>query len=191
MRNRAVGRTFIEGNNRADRVRLKYTPLREVLKDKKVILVEDSIVRSTTMQGLLSHVRELGGAREIHVRVACPPIIAPCFYGIDMSTVDQLFAPKFMKSNKLTMAEQDAMARELRRIHCCTCRSRPSPDVLELRRIDFARLVLPEIIPPPPAPDSTNSDCSRRAIPTARGDTNVSVQTATESRLLKSAMSTK
>ena len=114
MRNRAVGRTFIEGDNRADRVRLKYTPLREVLKDKKVILVEDSIVRSTTMQGLLSHIRELGGAREIHVRVACPPIIAPCFYGIDMSTVDQLFAPKFMKTNKLTMAEQDAMARELR-----------------------------------------------------------------------------
>jgi amidophosphoribosyltransferase len=113
MRNRAVGRTFIEGNNRKDRVRLKYTPLREVLKDKKVILVEDSIVRSTTMQGLLHHVRDLGGAKEIHVRVACPPIIAPCYYGIDMSTVDELFAPKFMKSRRITMAEQQAMAKEL------------------------------------------------------------------------------
>jgi amidophosphoribosyltransferase len=87
IRNRAVGRTFIEGANRGDRVRLKYTPLREVLQGKRVLLVEDSIVRSTTLQSLLHHVRERGGAKEIHVRVACPPILAPCFYGMDMSTV--------------------------------------------------------------------------------------------------------
>jgi len=113
MRNRAVGRTFIEGNDRADRVRLKYTPLPEVLKGKRVLLVEDSIVRSTTMQSLLHHLRERGGAKEIHVRVACPPIIAPCFYGIDMSTVKELFAPRFMKGRRPTEAEQDAMAKEL------------------------------------------------------------------------------
>ncbi len=113
MRNRAVGRTFIEGADRGERVRLKYTPLPEVLKGKRVLLVEDSIVRSTTMQALLHHLRERGGAREIHVRVACPPIIAPCFYGIDMSTVKELFAPKFMKDHRPTEAEQDAMAKEL------------------------------------------------------------------------------
>jgi amidophosphoribosyltransferase len=113
MRNRAIGRTFIEGNNRGDRVRLKYTPLPEVLKGKRVLLVEDSIVRSTTMQALLHHLRERGGAREIHVRIACPPIIAPCFYGIDMSTVKELFAPRFMKGRRPTEAEQDAMAKEL------------------------------------------------------------------------------
>jgi amidophosphoribosyltransferase len=49
------------------------------------------------MKVLLSRMRELGGVKEIHVRVACPPIIAPCFYGIDMSTVDELFAPGFLK----------------------------------------------------------------------------------------------
>ncbi|MCE9534074.1 MAG: amidophosphoribosyltransferase, partial [Planctomycetes bacterium] len=113
MRNRAIGRTFIEGSNRADRVRLKYTPLREVLGGKRVLLVEDSIVRSTTMQSLLHHLRDQGGAREIHVRVACPPIIAPCFYGIDMSTVKELFAPRFMKGRRPTEAEQDNMAKEL------------------------------------------------------------------------------
>ena len=113
IRNRAVGRTFIEGANRGDRVRLKYTPLREVLQGKRVLLVEDSIVRSTTMQALLSHVRERGGAKEIHVRVACPPIVAPCFYGIDMSTVKELFAPKFMAGRRPTDEEQDRMAREL------------------------------------------------------------------------------
>jgi len=113
MRNRAIGRTFIEGSNRGDRVRLKYTPLPEVLQGKRVLLVEDSIVRSTTLQALLYHLRERGGAREIHVRVACPPIIAPCFYGIDMSTVKELFAPRFMKGRRPTEAEQDAMAKEL------------------------------------------------------------------------------
>lgn len=113
IRNRYIGRTFIETANRADKVRLKFTPLREVLSGKRVLLVEDSIVRSTTLTSLLRHLREQGEAREIHVRVACPPIIAPCFYGIDMSTVRELFAPKFMAGPVPTLAEQDAMAREL------------------------------------------------------------------------------
>lgn len=96
IRNRYVGRTFIEGRNRADKARVKYTPLPEVLAGKRVLLVEDTIVRSTTMKTLISQLRERGRAKEVHVRVACPPIIAPCFYGIDMSTVDELFAPKFL-----------------------------------------------------------------------------------------------
>jgi len=113
IRNRYIGRTFIEGANRADKVRLKFTPLREVLSGKRVLLVEDSIVRSTTLKSLLHHLRDQGGAREIHVRVACPPIIAPCFYGIDMSTVSELFAPKFMAGTIPSVTEQDAMAAEL------------------------------------------------------------------------------
>jgi amidophosphoribosyltransferase len=113
MRNRYVGRTFIEGTNRADRVRVKYTPLREVLEGKRVLLIEDTIVRSTTLKSLLHHLRERGGAREIHVRIACPPIIAPCFYGIDMSTVKELFAPRFMHGPRVTEAEQQAMAQDL------------------------------------------------------------------------------
>ena len=113
MRNRYVGRTFIEGQDRANRARLKYTPLREVMEGKRVILVEDTIVRSTTMKTLVQEIRRRGGAKEIHVRVACPPIIAPCFYGIDMSTVGELFAPKFMKGKQPTVAEQDEMAAQL------------------------------------------------------------------------------
>jgi amidophosphoribosyltransferase len=113
MRNRYVGRTFIEGEHRADRARLKYTPLREVMGGKRVLLVEDTIVRSTTMKSLLHEIRERGGAREIHVRVACPPIVAPCFYGIDMSTVRELFAPRHMKGERPTEDELAAMATEL------------------------------------------------------------------------------
>ena len=50
------------------------------------------------MKVLLSRIRELGRAREIHVRIACPPIVAPCFYGIDMSTITELFAPRFLEN---------------------------------------------------------------------------------------------
>jgi amidophosphoribosyltransferase len=114
IRNRYSGRTFIEGaGSRKNKAESKYTPLREVLEGKKVILVEDSIVRSTTMQVLLRRIRELGRAKEIHVRIACPPIIAPCFYGIDMSTIGELFAPKFLHHGPLTPEVEQAMAARL------------------------------------------------------------------------------
>ncbi len=115
IRNRYSGRTFIEsGSKRRRAAEIKYTPLREVLEGKRILLVEDSIVRSTTMKVLINRLRERGGVKEIHVRVACPPIIAPCFYGIDMSTIGELFAPKFMGDNDVLSDEiQDEMARQL------------------------------------------------------------------------------
>lgn len=114
IRNRYTGRTFIESTmNRRRKAESKYTPLSEVLEGKRVILVEDSIVRSTTMKVLIKRIRKMGGAREIHVRVACPPIIAPCFYGIDMSTVGELFAPRFLNGGRLTEEAQVEMAAAL------------------------------------------------------------------------------
>ncbi len=114
IRNRYSGRTFIESSgDRKRKAESKYTPLREVLEDKRVLLVEDSIVRSTTMKVLLNRIREQGHAREIHVRVACPPIVAPCFYGIDMSTINELFAPQFLEEGVLTQGAQDRMAAQL------------------------------------------------------------------------------
>jgi amidophosphoribosyltransferase len=114
IRNRYSGRTFIEGSNsRVEAARAKYSPLRPVLEGKRVLLVEDSIVRSTTMKVLLGRIREEGGASEIHVRVACPPIVAPCFYGIDMSTVNELFAPRFLRGGPLTPEKEREMAAAL------------------------------------------------------------------------------
>ena len=79
------------------------------------MLVEDSIVRSTTMRALVHEIRDRGGAREIHVRVACPPIIAPCYYGIDMSHKSELFATPFIDhpGEGVSIAAQARMAREL------------------------------------------------------------------------------
>jgi amidophosphoribosyltransferase len=114
IRNRYTGRTFIEGGvSRRQKAETKYTPLREVLDGKRVLLVEDSIVRSTTMKVLLNRIRTLGRAREIHVRVACPPIVAPCFYGIDMSTIGELFAPQYLRDGVLTEEAQADMAKRL------------------------------------------------------------------------------
>ena len=114
IRNRYTGRTFIEGSGtRANKASSKYTPLREVLEGKRVLLVEDSIVRSTTMRVLISRMRTVGLAKEIHVRVACPPIIAPCFYGIDMSTVAELFAPPFVNEHRPQEQMFAEMAQEL------------------------------------------------------------------------------
>jgi amidophosphoribosyltransferase len=112
IRNRYTGRTFIEGtDNRMAKAAAKYTPLREVLEGKRVLLVEDSIVRSTTMRVLISKIRSVGKAREIHVRVACPPIISPCFYG--MSTISELFAPRFMREGRPPEEVYAEMAQEL------------------------------------------------------------------------------
>ncbi|MBM4074553.1 MAG: amidophosphoribosyltransferase [Planctomycetes bacterium] len=108
MRNRYMGRTFIEGTNREDKARMKYTPLPEVLSGKRVILVEDTIVRSTTMKVLISQLKERGHAKEVHVRVACPPILSPCFYGIDMTTITQLFAQRFLKPGDSLTPEIEA-----------------------------------------------------------------------------------
>ena len=138
IRNRYSGRTFIEGSQtRRQAVEAKYTPLREVLEGKCVVLVEDSIVRSTTMKVLIDRVREAGGAKEVHVRVACPPIVAPCFYGIDMSTVGELFAPKFMPDHALTLEVQAEMAKAL---HAESLRYLPVAAVSQAIGIDGQRL---------------------------------------------------
>jgi len=95
IRNRFVGRTFIEAGDRKDKVLNKYTAVKEILRGKKVLLVDDSIVRGTTTRQVVSYLKNVGKAKEVHIRVSCPPIKGPCFYGIDMSTVGELLVPKY------------------------------------------------------------------------------------------------
>ena len=117
IRNRYVGRTFIEPKStRSQSAKSKYTPLTSVLSGKRVFLVEDSVVRSLTLRTLVHQIRDLGGAAEVHVRVACPPIVAPCFYGIDMSTLSELFAPEHVPARYQGIPSQQTlqkMAQEL------------------------------------------------------------------------------
>ena len=93
IRNHYVGRTFIEPSQqgRDFKVRLKYSAVREVLEGKRVAVVDDSLVRGTTSRGLVSLLRE-AGAKEVHFRLASPPVRNPCYYGIDMPTREELIA---------------------------------------------------------------------------------------------------
>ncbi len=93
IKNRYIGRTFIQPDDyaRQQSVHLKYSPLSEILRGRRVVLVDDSIVRGHTTRQLVQLLRE-GGAVEVHVRIASPPIRHPCFMGIDMATYAELIA---------------------------------------------------------------------------------------------------
>ncbi|MGH7547988.1 MAG: amidophosphoribosyltransferase [Gemmatimonadales bacterium] len=91
IRNHYVGRTFIHPAQagRTARVKIKFNPVREVLEGKRVVVVDDSIVRGTTSRALVQLIRQ-AGAKEVHFRVASPPITGPCYYGIDTPTKGEL-----------------------------------------------------------------------------------------------------
>lgn len=93
IRNHYIGRTFIQPSQpmREFGSRIKYNTVGGVLKDKRVVVIEDSVVRGTTMRHLTQMIRQ-AGAREVHLRVSSPPIILPCFYGVDFQTSDELIA---------------------------------------------------------------------------------------------------
>ena len=91
IRNHYVGRTFIEPEQRVRDfgVKLKLNPVRSLLAGKRVILIDDSIVRGTTSRKIVRMVRD-AGAKEVHVRISCPPTISPCYYGVDTPSKNQL-----------------------------------------------------------------------------------------------------
>ena len=101
IRNRYVGRTFIFGQDRMEKVKQKYYINTAATKGKKIILVDDSIARGNTSRYLIKYLRESGGAAEIHMRITCPPVRSPCFYGIDMSTIGELIANRHSTKEQL------------------------------------------------------------------------------------------
>jgi amidophosphoribosyltransferase len=95
MKNRYIGRTFIlpDQKQRTSSVKLKLNPIRSELKGRDIILVDDSIVRGTTIKKLIRLLKE-AGAKKVHVRISCPPLKNPCFYGIDMQSRKEFIAAK-------------------------------------------------------------------------------------------------
>jgi len=94
IRNHYVGRTFIEPkhNIRHFGVKIKLNPVRKLLEGKRLIVIDDSIVRGTTSKKIVKMLREGGGAKEVHLKISSPPTIGPCFYGIDTPTRRELIA---------------------------------------------------------------------------------------------------
>ncbi len=91
IKNKYIGRTFIAPDGRLDQVKIKLAPVVEAVRNKRVVLVDDSIVRGTTCGRIIALLRE-AGAKEVHMRVSAPPFLHPCFYGTDIDSEDQLIA---------------------------------------------------------------------------------------------------
>ena len=111
IKNRYVGRTFIQPTQtmRESGIRMKLNPLKDVLAGKRVIIVDDSIVRGTTSRKLVKALRD-AGATEVHMRVSSPPVTHPCFYGIDTDNQDQLIAATKSVEEIAKLLEVDSLA---------------------------------------------------------------------------------
>jgi amidophosphoribosyltransferase len=140
IRNHYVGRTFIQPRQglRSVGVKIKLNPVRQVLEDRRVVLIDDSIVRGTTSRKLVRMVRE-AGAREVHVRISCPPTIGPCYYGIDTPLKSELIAAshtveeisRYIEADSLAYLTHDGMLKAVgdpgHQRHCTACFSNRYP----------------------------------------------------------------
>jgi amidophosphoribosyltransferase len=111
IRNHYVGRTFIEPEQRVRDfgVKLKLNPVRNLLAGKRIILVDDSIIRGTTSRKIVRMVRQ-AGAKEVHLRISCPPTISPCFYGVDTPSKKDLIAANNSVEQIRQFIEADSLA---------------------------------------------------------------------------------
>jgi amidophosphoribosyltransferase len=109
-KNAYVGRTFIQPSQtiRQLGIRLKLNPLKEVIKGKRLIVVDDSIVRGNTQRAVVRMLREAGAA-EVHVRISSPPVMWPCFYGIDFATRAELIATGLTVAEICQSIEADSL----------------------------------------------------------------------------------
>src|ERR1700751_3332210 len=122
IRNHYVGRTFIEPEQRVRDfgVKLKLNPVRNLLEGKRVILIDDSIIRGTTSRKIVRMVRG-AGAKEVHLRISCPPTISPCFYGVDTPRKQELIAAnqtveeirKFIEADSLAYLSLDGLLKSV------------------------------------------------------------------------------
>jgi amidophosphoribosyltransferase len=110
IRNHYIGRTFIEPSQsiRSFGVRLKLNPIRDLIEGRRVILVDDSIVRGTTSKKIVQMVRE-AGAKEVHMRISCPPTVSPCYYGVDTPRKADLIAAQMSVDEVRKYIEADSL----------------------------------------------------------------------------------
>jgi amidophosphoribosyltransferase len=152
IRNHYVGRTFIEPSQaiRDFGVKLKLNPVRQLLQGKRVVLVDDSIVRGTTSRKIVRMVRQ-AGAREIHLRISCPPTVSPCFYGVDTPTRGELIANshnvegirRFVEADSLSYLSLGALRRAVaddKAEYCYACYTGDYPtDLVNIEELVSAR----------------------------------------------------
>ncbi len=152
IRNHYVGRTFIEPSQaiRDFGVKLKLNPVRHLLEGKRVVLVDDSLVRGTTSRKIVRMMRN-AGAREVHLRISCPPTISPCFYGVDTPRQSELIAAnhslaeirEFVEADSLAYLSLDALRRAVaddRGDYCYACYTGKYPtDLVHIEELVAAK----------------------------------------------------
>ena len=156
IRNHYVGRTFIEPEQRVRDfgVRLKLNPVQHLLKGKRVVLIDDSIVRGTTSRKIVRMVRD-AGATEVHMRISCPPTISPCFYGVDTPSKKHLIAAnksideirEYIGADSLAYLSLDGLKRACaegeRVTYCTACYTGKYPTpIVDVEEIEPAPVIL-------------------------------------------------
>ncbi|BAB75350.1 amidophosphoribosyltransferase [Anabaena sp. FACHB-709] len=157
IKNRYVGRTFIQPTQtmRESGIKMKLNPLKDVLAGKRVIIVDDSIVRGTTSRKLVKALRDAGAA-EVHMRISSPPVTHPCFYGIDTDSQDQLIAAtksveeiaKQLEVESLAYLSWDGMleaTREDKNSFCSACFTGDYPVGIP-EQVKRAKLILEKVV---------------------------------------------
>jgi len=174
IRNHYMGRTFIQPQQaiRHFGVRVKLNPVRSILEGRRVVLVDDSIVRGTTSRKIVRMVRSVG-AKEVHMRISCPPTISPCFYGVDTPQRSELIAAthtqqeirKYLDAESLSYLSLDGLLQSVgsgRSSYCTSCYTGVYPVAfprneqaylqLTLKRVDDSVHETPPGSQPPGAP---------------------------------------
>jgi amidophosphoribosyltransferase len=154
IRNHYVGRTFIQPQQsiRHFGVKVKLNPVRSILGGKRVILVDDSIVRGTTSRKIVRMVRA-AGAREVHVRISCPPTISPCFYGVDTPSKNDLIAAthtleeirNFLEADSIGYLSLEGLLTAVgsdRRSYCSSCYTGVYPVAIPRDEATYLQLAL-------------------------------------------------
>ena len=128
IKNKYVGRTFIQPSQkmREKGVKMKLSPVRSLVEGKRVVLIDDSIVRGTTSKKIITLLKE-AGAKEVHMRIAAPPITNPCFYGVDTSTYEELISAtksvkevqELIKADSLAFISPEGILKACKRTKMC------------------------------------------------------------------------
>jgi amidophosphoribosyltransferase len=151
IRNHYVGRTFLEPSQaiRDFGVKLKLNPIRHLLEGKRVILVDDSIVRGTTSKKIVRMMRN-AGAKEVHLRISCPPTVSPCYYGVDTPSQNELIAAnsnireieQFVEADSLAYLSLGSLSESVQddnRRYCYACYTGQYPTLVRIDEIRMAK----------------------------------------------------
>src|SRR6266513_4916465 len=151
IRNHYIGRTFIEPEQRVRDfgVKLKLNPVRSILAGKRIVLIDDSIVRGTTSRKIVRMVRN-AGAREVHLRISCPPTVSPCYYGVDTPVQHELIAfrlnikeiEEFVEADSLAYLSLDSLSNAVRdadQHFCYACYTGHYPTLVQIEEIALAK----------------------------------------------------